>query len=251
MICRRSAREIERMRAAGAIVAEVLKMCGERAKPGVTTAELDAEAESLIRRRHGVPLFKGYKGFPGTLCTSINEQVVHGIPGRTVLRDGDILSVDVGARLDGYCGDAARTFAIGDVSEEARRVIEVCRTALQRAIDALSPNVRLTAVSRAVQDYVESQHCSVVRKYTGHGIGRAMHEEPQVPNFVSRGMADPLLPAGTVLAIEPMVNAGRADVEVLDDGWTVRTLDRSLSAHWEDTVAIGEDGPDLLTVPAG
>ena len=247
MITRRSGREIECMRSASAIVAEVLEMCRERARPGVTTAELDEAAESHILEREGVPLFKGYKGFPKVLCTSVNEEVVHGVPGARVLREGDILSVDVGVRLDGYCGDAAATFPIGEVSEDGRRVIAVCRAALERAIEAIRPNMRLSMLCGAIQRYVESEGCSVVRQYTGHGIGREMHEEPQVPNFVTRGMADPILRPGTVVAVEPMVNLGGCEVEVLGNGWTVVTKDRSLSAHWEHTVAIRETGADVLT----
>ena len=248
MIHRRSPREIECMRAASAIAAEALKLCCCSARAGVTTATLDSEAESLIRARQAVPLFKGYRGYPSSICASINEEVVHGMPGTRKLRSGDLLSVDVGVRLGNYCGDVAATVAIGDVSEEASRLMEVCKTALERAIEALQPNVRLSTVSRAIQGYVEAQGCSVVRKFTGHGIGREMHEEPQVPNFVSRSTGDPILPTGVVLAIEPMVNAGDSGVEVLDNGWTVVTRDRSLSAHFEHTVAITKNGPDILTL---
>ena len=250
MIVTRSAREVECIRRAGAIVAEVLSVCEQMARPGVALAELDAEAEALIRRRGAVPLFKGYRGFPATLCTSVNAEVVHGIPGARKLAAGDIVSVDCGARLDGYCGDAAVTIAVGEVSADARKVMDVTRTALARAVAAMRPNVHLSEVSRAVQLYAESQGCSVVRKYTGHGIGREMHEEPQVPNFVSRVMADPVLTVGTVLALEPMVNLGRPEVEVLANGWTVVTKDGSLSAHFEHTVVVTENGPDVLTLPA-
>ena len=248
MIVCRSAREIECMREAGAIVAEVLAMCRKRACPGVTTGELDEEAELMIRRRNAVPLFKGYHGYPKSICASVNEEVVHGIPGARKLEEGDILSVDVGARLDGYCGDAAATIPVGRVSDEARQLIETCRVALERGIETLRPNMRLSTLSRAIQDYAESHGCSVVRRYTGHGIGREMHEEPQVPNFVSRSTPDPILPRGVVLAIEPMVNAGGSEVDVLKNGWTVVTKDDSLSAHFEHTVAIGENGPEILTL---
>ena len=233
------------------MVAEALALCERLAQPGVTTEELDRKIESLICRRKGVPLFKGYRGYPATICASINEEVVHGIPGPRPLDDGDILSVDVGVRLGAYCGDAAKTFAIGDVSQEAKSLIEVCETSLNRAIDAIRADMQLSVLSRAVQLYVESQGCSVVRKYTGHGIGREMHEDPQVPNFVTKSTPNPILQAGVVLAIEPMVNAGSEDVEVLENGWTVVTKDRSLSAHFEHTVAIAENGPDVLTVPCG
>ena len=251
MINRKSAREIECMRKAGAIVAEVLEWCKCHAKPGINTELLDKESESLIRKRNATPLFKGYRGYPKNICASINEEVVHGIPGRRKLANGDILSVDVGVKLDGYCADAAMTFPVGEVSEEAERLIEVCRTALERAIETLRPNMRLSSISGAIQRYVEAQDCSVVRKYTGHGIGREMHEEPQILNFVDRSSDDPVLPNGAVLAIEPMVNAGSGDVKVLQNGWTVVTRDRSLSAHFEHTVAIRENGPDILTLAAG
>jgi len=248
VITLRSDREIECMRRAGAVVAEVLARCEEIAGPGVTLRELDREAESLIRSRNGIPLFKGYHGFPAALCTSVNEEVVHGIPGSRKLREGDILGIDCGVRLDGYCGDAAVTLGIGKVSQEAKRLMDIGRAALVRAIEVLKAGVRLSVVSRAVQMYVESRGCSVVRKYTGHGIGREMHEEPQVPNFVSRMMHDAVLKEGTVLAIEPMVNLGKSEVEVLDNGWTVVTKDRMLSAHYEHTVAVTKNGPDILTI---
>ena len=247
MIVTRSAREIECMRRAGEIVADVLALCERMALPGAKLSELDSEAEALIRSRKAAPLFKGYHGFPATICASVNEEVVHGIPGERTLKAGDILSIDCGARLDGYCGDAATTVAVGEISQDAQRVIDVTRTALSRAIAVLRPGVRVSEISRAVQLYAESQGCSVVRKYTGHGIGREMHEEPQVPNFVSRVMADPVLKAGTVIAIEPMVNLGRPEVKVLSNGWTVVTADKSLSAHFEHTVVITDDGPDVLT----
>jgi len=239
------------MRRAGAVVAEVLERIREIAQPGITLEELDREAEALIRRRKGVPLFKGYHGFPASICASVNEEVVHGIPGPRKLQEGDILSTDVGVRLDGYCGDAAVTFGIGRIGPDAERVIRVARTALDRAIAVVRAGCRVSDISAAIQRYVESEGCSVVRKYTGHGIGREMHEEPQVPNFVSGAMADPGLRAGNVLAIEPMVNLGGPEVEVLENGWTVVTKDRSLSAHFEHTVAVREDGADVLTVLPG
>ena len=248
MIIRRSAREIECMREAGGIVAEVLAMCRRVAVPGLTTEEMDREAEALIRKRGATPLFKGYRGFPKTLCTSINEEVVHGIPGPRTLKEGDLLSVDVGARLNGYCGDAAVTVPVGRISPEAQKLMDACREALDAGIATLEPGMRLGALCRAIQEFVEQRGYSVVRKYTGHGIGREMHEEPQVPNFFARAMADVTLAEGTVLAIEPMINAGKADVEVLDNGWTVVTRDRSLSAHFEHTVAITKNGPDILTL---
>ena len=235
------------MRRAGAIVAEVLAFCRRKAYPKMRLGDLDREVETLIRRRKGIPLFKGYRGFPASICASINEEVVHGIPGSRRLKEGDILSVDCGVKRDGYCGDGAVTFGIGAVSEDAEHLIAVTRTALERGLAAIRAGIRVSAISRAVQVYAESQGCSVVRKYTGHGIGQEMHEEPQVPNFVSRMMADPVLRSGMVVAIEPMVNVGRYEVEVLANGWTVVTKDRSLSAHFEHTVAVKDDGPDVLT----
>ena len=247
MIRLKSPDEIERMRKAGKIVAEVLHAIGKAAKPRVATAELDALAEELILRRGGKPLFKGYRGYPRTICASVNEEVVHGIPGPRRLRKGDIVSVDVGVSLDGYAGDAAVTFPVGEISTDAKKLISVCREALRRAISEVRPGVRLSRISSAVQEYVEAQGCSVVRQFTGHGIGKEMHEEPQVPNFVSPGMDDPVLEPGLTLAIEPMVNSGGHEVDVLDNHWTVVTKDRSLSAHFEHTVAVTEDDAEILT----
>ena len=248
MINRRSPREIECMRQAGAIVAEVLERCRTLAVPGVTTEELDQKADALIRERNAIPLFKGYRGYPKSICASVNEEVVHGIPGPRRLQAGDILSVDVGVRLGGYCADAAITAPVGEVSEEAMRLMQVCREALDRGIRTLTPGMRLSTLSEAIQKYVESQNCSVVRDYTGHGIGREMHEEPQVPNFVTKAVRDRVLPEGAVVAIEPMVNAGGFEVRRLENGWTVVTADHSLSAHFEHTVAITESGGDVLTL---
>lgn len=247
MINVRSPREIDCMRQAGVIVSEVLDLCRRLARPGVTTEEIDREAEAFIRTRGGIPLFKGYRGYPKSICASVNDEVVHGIPGPRALAAGDILSVDVGVRLGAYCGDAAVTVPIEGITPEAQRLLDVCRTALERGIAGLKPGMRLSTLCRTIQDYVESQQCSVVRDYTGHGIGREMHEDPQVPNFFTRRMEDRTLPEGTVLAIEPMVNAGRADVRKLENGWTVVTADHSLSAHFEHTVAITRQGPRVLT----
>jgi methionyl aminopeptidase len=245
----KTAAEIERMRASGHVVAELLHRLEEMMRPGTCLKDLDSEAETFIRSRKAEPLFKGYRGYPNTICASVNETVVHGIPNGRVLKDGDILSIDVGANLDGYAGDAARTFMIGNVSADARRLVTVCRTALEKALVCVRGGVRLSQVSRTIQQYVESQGCSVVRTYTGHGIGRTMHEEPQIPNFVSPEYRtnDPVLRAGMTLAIEPMVNAGEHKVKVLEDGWTVVTEDGSLSAHFEDTVAVTDRGADILT----
>jgi methionyl aminopeptidase len=247
VIERRSRREIECIRQAGEIVAETLKLCGELAAPGRTTGELDREAEALIRKRGGVPLFKGYRGFPASICASVNDEVVHGIPGARELAEGDILSVDVGVRLGGYCADAAVTVAVGEVPAEASRLMEICRTALAKGIETLRPGVRLSVLSGAIQTYVEAQSCSVVRDYTGHGIGRELHEDPQIPNFVAKTIRDEVLPEGCVLAIEPMVTAGGPKVRRMANGWTVVTMDRSLSAHYEHTVAVTAEGPVVLT----
>jgi methionyl aminopeptidase len=217
-------------------------------RPGVTTGELDALAEDAIRAAGAVPAFKGYHGFPKTLCTSVDGQVVHGIPGRRVLRDGEILSVDCGAIVDGYYGDSAMTFAVGTVSAEAQRLMDVTRESLEAGIGQCVPGRRLYDVSSAVQAVAESAGFSVVREYVGHGIGRSMHEDPQVPNYGKPGTG-PVLKPGMVLAIEPMINAGSADVRSLDDGWTVVTVDGSLSAHFEHTVAITANGPMVLTTP--
>lgn len=237
------------MREAGRITAGALRLVGEAVRPGVTTRELDAIAEEYIRSEGAAPAFKGYQGFPATLCTSPNDQVVHGIPGRTVLREGDILSVDCGAVVDGYYGDSAVTFAVGAVSPEAQRLLEVTAASLQAAIAECLVGNRLSDVSHAVQTVVEAAGFSVVREYVGHGIGRAMHEEPQIPNYGQPGKGPQLKP-GMVLAIEPMVNAGGHAVHSLDDGWTVVTDDGRVSAHFEHTVAVTEDGPLVLTKEA-
>lgn len=248
----KSPEEIRTMRSAGRIVARVLERMAEMARAGVALEALDREAEAIIRREDAVPLFKGYRGYPCTICASLNEQVVHGIPGARQLREGDILSIDVGAGLDGLAADAARTFAVGVIDEEAEHLLDVCRTALDKGVERVKAGARLSEVSRAIQEHAESHGCSVVRAYTGHGIGRAMHEEPQIPNFVSPvyRVHDPVLRAGMTLAIEPMVNAGTHKVKTLKDGWTVVTEDGSLSAHFEDTVAVTEDGADILTCRA-
>lgn len=247
MIVTKSLAELETMREAGRITAAALRVVGEAVRPGVTTAELDALAEEVIRSAGAVPAFKGYHGFPATLCTSVDSEVVHGIPGRRRLAEGQILSVDCGAVVDGYYGDCAMTFPVGAVSAQARRLIEVTRGSLEAAIERCVPGVRLYDISAAVQSVVEGAGFSVVREYVGHGIGRSMHEDPQVPNYGQAGTG-PVLHAGTVLAIEPMVNAGGHDVRSLADGWTVVTADGSLSAHFEHTVAITEGGPWVLTM---
>jgi len=246
IVCR-SAAELERMRDAGRLVGEVLAELAALVAPGVTTAELDVVAEKRIAQAGATPAFKGYHGYPATICASINEEVIHGIPsGRRVLQEGDIVSIDVGASLDGYYGDSAITLPVGQVSEQAATLLRVTEEALYKAIERARPGGRVSDIGHAVQQHVEAYGFSVVREFVGHGIGQRMHEEPQVPNYGEPGRG-PRLTEGMVLAIEPMVNAGRAAVKVLDDGWTAVTRDRSLSAHFEHTVAVTADGPRILT----
>lgn len=235
------------MRVAGRLTARVLRAVGEAVAPGVTTGELDALAEEVIRSEGAEPAFKGYHGFPATICASLNEEVVHGIPGSRRLAAGDILSVDVGAIVDGYHGDSAMTFAVGEVSQGARDLMMATEAALDAGISKCRIGMRLFDVSAAVQTVAEEAGFSIVREYVGHGIGRSMHEEPQIPNFGQAGTG-PALRAGMVFAIEPMVNAGAAAVVQLNDGWTVVTDDRSLSAHFEHTVAVTDGGPEILTL---
>lgn len=229
------------------MTASVLRAVMRKAAPGVKTIELDRLAERLIREKGGTPLFKGYRGYPGTLCVSVNAEVVHGMPGERELKDGDIVSVDVGVRLDAWCGDAALTWPVGEIPPSTQRLLDVTKGALEEALSVIRPEIRLSVVCGAIQDYVETRGFSVVRQFTGHGIGREMHEDPQIPNFVASGMADPVLRPGMTLAIEPMVNAGGSEVKVLNNGWTVVTGDGSLSAHVEHTVAVDENGADILT----
>jgi len=235
------------MRAAGRLVGEVLTALTPRVAPGVTTAELDEIAEKMITDAGAIPAFKGYHGYPATICASINEEVIHGIPsGQRMLREGDILSIDVGASLEGYFGDSALTLPVGQVSEEAARLLTVTEEALYKAIDVARPGGRISDIGHAVQKHVEAYGFSVVREFVGHGIGQRMHEEPQVPNYGEAGRG-PRLAEGMVLAIEPMVNAGKPAVKVLSDGWTAVTRDKSLSAHFEHTVAITASGAWILT----
>jgi methionyl aminopeptidase len=241
----KTASELDLMDDANRIVHRALTGIAERVRPGVTTRELDRFAEQTIRDSGGVPAFLKYRGYPATLCTSINDVIVHGIPSDTPLREGDIIGVDCGVVYKGYYGDAARTFAVGRVSPEAGRLIAATRRALELAVEAVRPNQRLSDIGHAVQKYVESQGFSVVRDFVGHGIGTALHEEPQVPNFGEPGRG-PRLKPGLVLAIEPMVNAGSPGVEVDADGWTARTKDGSLSAHFEYSVAVTESGARVL-----
>jgi len=246
IVCR-SAAELEKMRAAGRLVGEVLTALTPSVVPGVTTAELDEVAEKMITDAGAIPAFKGYHGYPATICSSINEEVIHGIPsGQRVLREGDILSIDVGASLEGYFGDSAITLPVGQVSEEAARLLTVTEEALYKAIEVARPGGRVSDIGHAVQKHVEAYGFSVVREFVGHGIGQKMHEEPQVPNYGEAGRG-PRLAEGMVLAIEPMVNAGKPAVKVLSDGWTAVTRDKSLSAHFEHTVAITASGAWILT----
>jgi len=247
MIIRKSPQEIERMARAGEVVADVLALLGERARPGVTTGELDALADEFIRSRGGSPTFKGYRGYPASICTSPNDMVVHGIPGPYALSDGDILSVDVGVTLDGFVADSAYTFPIGEISGEAERLLEGCKSALAAGIEQCRPGNRLSDISHAIQAVTEEHGFSVVRSLVGHGVGRSMHEEPQIPNFGEPGRG-PLLSAGMTFAIEPMINAGGPDVVIHDDEWSISTSDGSLSAHFEHTVAITDDAPRILTL---
>jgi len=243
--------EIALIREAGKIVAGTLDLLGRLVAPGIQTAELDEAAEDYIRGRGGVPAFKGYRGFPANICVSVNDEVVHGIPGARRIERGDIVSLDVGVRKDGFYADGAWTFSAGRIPLEARRLLRITRRSLEKGIEMVRPGARLREVSAAIQRMVEGHGFSVVRKFVGHGIGRSMHEEPQVPNFVEPAFpaTDIILEVGTVLAIEPMVNAGTYDVFVEKNGWTVRTRDGSLSSHFEHTVAVVEDGSDVLTLP--
>ncbi len=253
----KSPEQIEKMRAAGAVVAAALRMArDELIHPGVSTLEIDERVRDFVVERGGTLLFFNYRGFPRNTCISINEEVVHGIPRkRRKLREGDIVSIDVGVRLAGWCGDSAWTFPVGEVAPETRRLLEVGEESLRRGIEACRDGGRVSDIGRAVQSYVESENYSVVKSFVGHGIGTNLHEDPQVPNYVERGgimRKDPPLKAGMVLAVEPMVNVGGEAVETLDDGWTVVTKDRKLSVHFEHSIAITEAGPEILTaVPSG
>ncbi len=247
MIVCKSAAELQRMRTANALVAEILADLASHAQPGVTTAELDRIAEQRVREAGAVPAFKGYRGYPATLCASVNEEVVHGIPSdQRRLADGDVISLDMGVLLDGFYGDSAVTVGVGRISAQASDLLRVTEEALYRGIDAARIGGRLSDIGHAIQDWVEQHGFSVVREFVGHGIGTKLHEEPQIPNYGQAGRG-PRLVEGMVLAIEPMVNAGRASVKVLPDGWTAVTRDGSLSAHFEHTVAITGDGPLILT----
>jgi len=246
MIVKKTPDQVEKMAAAGEILVHCLKMLDAKARAGVTTAELDEAAEKLIRSRGAKPAFKGYRGFPASICASPNSMVVHGIPGPYELKRGDVLSVDVGVVKDGWVADAAITLPIGPVDPGARKLLDVTRGALFAGVEQMRPGNRLGDVSSAIQREVEIEGLSVIRTLVGHGIGRQMHEDPQVPNFGTPGKG-PLLEEGTVLAIEPMVNAGGPLVRMGDDGWAVYSEDGSLAAHFEFTVAVTADGPRILT----
>jgi methionyl aminopeptidase len=249
VIIRKSKDEIEAMGRAGRVVAETLRRLGECIRVGVTTRELDRAAEEYIRSQGGVPTFKGYRGFPAAICASPNSMVVHGIPGDYRLDEGDVLSVDVGVTLDGFVADSAYTFAVGAIEDDAKRLLEICQAALAAGIAEAKAGNHVQDISHAVQRTTEAAGFSVVRSLVGHGIGRSMHEEPQVPNFGEPGRG-PVLSPGMTLAIEPMINAGGPDVWVADDRWSISTDDGSLSAHFEHTVAVTDNGPLVLTKPA-
>jgi methionyl aminopeptidase len=246
MVYLRDRLEIDAIRASAQLVARTLEMLGGHVKPGVSTAQLDALAEKFILEHGARPAFKGYRGFPASICPSVNEEVVHSIPGERRLKEGDIIGIDVGVEKDGYYGDAAFTFPVGPVSDETTKLLRVTREALLKGIEQARAGKRIGDISHAIQSHAELNGFTVVRELLGHGIGRQMHEEPQVPNFgpPDRG---PRLMAGQVLAIEPMVNIGGPEVRTQADGWTVVTKDGSLSAHYEHTVAVGADGPEILS----
>lgn len=247
MIYYKSANEIDKMRRPNQIVAEILNEIEAMIKPGVSTAELDRFAETIINKRGARPAFKGYRDYPATLCTSINEQVVHGIPSpKVLLKEGDIVSIDIGAEYDGWFGDAAKTFAVGEIVAEDKRLLTVTSECLESAVKVMIEGNRLSDIGNAVQSHAESNGFGVVRDYVGHGIGRQMHEQPQVPNYGNPGRG-PYLRPGMVLAIEPMINMGTWETEVLEDGWTVVTADGKKSAHFEYTVAVTDNVPLVLS----
>ncbi len=247
MISYKNRKQIDKMRKANLVVGEVLQIVKSKVRPGITTMELEREAQEEVTRRKVKPAFKGYRGFPYCLCVSVNEEVVHGMPStERVLEDGDIVSIDFGVELNGFFGDSAITVGVGTVSDEARHLMDVTSESLDRAIEQVRPGKRIADISLAVQSHAEGNGFSVVRNFVGHGIGKRLHEEPQVPNFLVPGY-DVSLAEGMVLAIEPMINAGGYDVEVLEDGWTAVTTDRSLSAHFEHSVAVTSDGPAVLS----
>jgi methionyl aminopeptidase len=238
--------EVEIMRRAGRVVAGALDLAASEIGPGVTTGHLDSLIEEYIRSQGGTPAFKGYQGFPASACISVEDEVVHGIPGSRVLKEGEIVAIDTGCFLEDFCGDSARTFAIGEVSKDRQKLMEYTQKALMAGIDKARKGLKLGEISSAVQQVAEGQGYGVVRQLVGHGVGRKMHEEPQVPNFGSPNEG-PVLEVGMVIAIEPMINMGTYEVRTMPDGWTVVTADGQPSAHFEHTVAITEDGPEILT----
>ena len=250
MIIRKSQQEIETMARAGSVVAQTLALLEEHIQPGITTGELDAIADEFIRSHGGEPTFKGYKGYPAATCLSPNSMVVHGIPGKTKLESGDILSVDVGVTLDDFVADSAWTFPVGEISADAQRLLDTCEAALYAGIEQAQAGHSIGDISQAVQSVTEAAGFSVIRSLVGHGVGRSMHEDPQVPNFVS-SYRGPELVEGMTIAIEPMITAGAADVYVHDDDWSISTVDESLAAHFEHTVAVTATGPRVLTSASG
>jgi len=239
--------EIELLRIANRIVAEVLQILGKNCTPGITTKELDSIAEEEIRKRGAKPGFKGYYGYPATLCASVNDTIIHGIPGENTLKDGDIISLDLGTIYKGYYGDAAITVEVGEISPDAQRLMDITKKALYKGIDNALPGNRVGDISNAVQTFVESNGFSVIREFTGHGIGQELHEQPAIPNFGKKGMG-PLLKEGMTIAIEPMISAGLWQTKTLEDGWTVKTKDGSLSAHFEHTILVKNGNAEILSM---
>ena len=249
MIILKSPQEIDLMRRAGKITAAARALAGEMVRPGVTTHEIDNEVERFIRKQGAVPSFLHYNGFPASVCVSVNDEIIHGIPGKRVLREGDIVSIDVGAYIGGFHGDCAATFPCGRISPEAQDLIDVTRQSFFEGIKFAKEGRRLQDMSAAIQAYAEGHGCSVVREYVGHGVGTKMHEPPEIPNYGHPGRGPRLL-RGMTLAVEPMINAGSAAITQLSDGWTVKTADGSLSAHYENTILITDGEPEILTAPA-
>ncbi|WP_308589384.1 type I methionyl aminopeptidase [uncultured Oscillibacter sp.] len=249
MITLKSSHEIELMRRSGKITAAARALAGEMVRPGVTTQEIDSEVEHFIRKQGAVPSFLHYNGYPASVCISVNDEIIHGIPGKRVLAEGDIVSVDVGAYIGGFHGDCAATFACGTISPEAQDLIDVTRQSFFEGIRYAREGQRLLDISAAIQTYVESHGYSIVREYVGHGVGAAMHEAPEIPNYGHPGRGPRLL-RGMTLAIEPMVNAGSAAIRQLSDGWTVKTLDGKWAAHYENTILITDGEAEILTAPA-
>jgi methionyl aminopeptidase len=246
MIICKTPREIEIMREAGKIVALTHQELEKHIRPGITTKELDEIAEAVIRKHGAIPSFKGYNGFPGSICASVNEELVHGIPGDRVLKEGDIISVDIGAQYNGYHADSAWTYPVGEIAEETKKLLEVTEKSLYIGLEEAKPGARLSNISHAIQTYVESHHFSIVREYVGHGIGQNLHEDPQIPHYGPPNKG-PRLKPGMTLCIEPMVNAGSRYVKTLADNWTVVTVDGKMCAHFEHTIAITENGYEILT----